>query len=48
MVIQESNFLLILKSLHQGSGVLCDPRVLQKLKVKFYMIAIRQVMLYRA
>jgi hypothetical protein len=32
----------------QTSGVLCDPRVQQKLKGKFYRIAIRQAMLYGA
>jgi hypothetical protein len=32
----------------QDSGVLCDPRVLLKLKDKFYRTAIRWAMLYRA
>jgi hypothetical protein len=32
----------------QASGVLCDPRVLLKLKGKFYRTAIRWTMLYRA
>jgi hypothetical protein len=32
----------------QASGVLCDPRVPLKLKVKFYRTAIRPTMLYGA
>jgi hypothetical protein len=32
----------------QASGVLCDPRVPLKLKVKFYRTAIRPAMLYGA
>jgi hypothetical protein len=32
----------------QASGVLCDPRVPLKLKVKFYRTAIRSAMLYGA
>jgi hypothetical protein len=33
---------------HQGSGVLCDPRVPLKLKGKFYKTAIRPAKLYGA
>jgi hypothetical protein len=33
---------------HQASGVLCDKRVPQKLKGKFYMMTIRLVVLYGA
>jgi hypothetical protein len=33
---------------HQGSGVLCDSRLQQKLKVKLYSIAIQPDMLYGA
>jgi hypothetical protein len=33
---------------HQASGVLCDPRVPVKLKVKFYRTAILPIMLYGA
>jgi hypothetical protein len=33
---------------HQASDVLCDPRVPLKLKDKFYRIAVRLAMLYRA
>jgi hypothetical protein len=32
----------------QASGVLCDPRMPLKLKVKFYRTAIRSAMLYGA
>jgi hypothetical protein len=32
----------------QASGVLCDPRVLLKIKDKFYRTAIRPAMLYGA
>jgi hypothetical protein len=32
----------------QASNVLCDPRMPQKLKVKFYRTAIRPDMLYEA
>jgi hypothetical protein len=32
----------------QASGVLCDKRVLQKLKCKFYRTTIRPMMLYGA
>jgi hypothetical protein len=33
---------------HQASDVLCDPRMLLKLKGKFYRSAIRSIMLYEA